>query len=56
MTYCFKLSIIWYDLHILLKIQGLGAKEMGQWLGVLTAFPDDPGSIPSTHMTVQQYL
>jgi hypothetical protein len=27
-----------------------GAGEMSQWLRVLAALPEDPGSIPSTHM------
>lgn len=29
-----------------------GAREMALWLRALTAFPTDPGSIPSTHVVV----
>jgi hypothetical protein len=29
---------------------------MAQWLGALAALVEDPGSIPSTHMMVHNYL
>ncbi|ERE81816.1 hypothetical protein H671_2g7892 [Cricetulus griseus] len=28
----------------------IGAEEMAQWLKALVTHPDDPGSVPSTHM------
>ena len=33
-----------------------GAGEMAQWLGALTALPEDLGSIPSTHMAAHNCL
>ena len=33
-----------------------GAGEMAQWLRALTAPPEDPGSIPSTHMAARSCL
>jgi hypothetical protein len=33
-----------------LKIKTVGAREMVQWLRALAAPPEDPLSIPSTHM------
>lgn len=38
------------------RIKGVGAEEMTQWLGVLCAPPDDPGSIPRTHIEAQNCL
>jgi hypothetical protein len=38
------------------KNQLKGAGEMTQWLKALDALPEDPGSIPSTHMEVHSYL
>ena len=35
-----------------IKMPSCGADEMAQWLRALTAPPEDPGSIPSTHMAV----
>ena len=32
------------------------AGEMAQWLSALVALPEDPGSIPSTHMVTYNYL
>ena len=34
------------------KKKKVGAGEMALWLRVLTALPEDPGSIPTTHMAV----
>ena len=33
-----------------------GAGEIAQWLRVLTAFPEDLGSNPSTHMAAHNCL
>ena len=33
-----------------------GAREMAQWLGAWTALPEDPGSIPSTHVAAEKHL
>ena len=33
-----------------------GAEEMAQQLRALTALPEDPGSIPSTHMAAHNCL
>jgi hypothetical protein len=40
----------------IIKISKLGAGEMTQWLRALTAFPEDLGSIPSTHMAAHNCL
>jgi hypothetical protein len=37
-------------------MEGLEAGEMAQWLRALAALPEDPGSIPSTHMTAHTCL
>jgi hypothetical protein len=33
-----------------------GAGEMAQWLRVLAVLPEDPGSVLSTHMSVDKCL
>jgi hypothetical protein len=38
------------------KSRGWGAGEMAQWLRALAVFAEDPGSIPSNHMTAFNYL
>ena len=40
--------------NIVLKI--IRAGEMSQQLRALAAFPEDPGSIPSTHMVAHSHL
>ena len=41
-------------MHVLRYIIGSG--EVAQWLRGLTALPEDPGSIPSTHMDTHNCL
>ena len=44
-------------IYILLGIKkDLRAGEMAQWLKALTALPEDPGSILSTHIAAHNYL
>lgn len=33
-----------------------GAGEMGQWLRMLTALSEEPGSVPSTHIRLHNCL
>ena len=35
---------------------GVGAGEMAQWLGALTAFPEVLSSLPSNHMVAHNHL
>ena len=39
-----------------LKERTVGAGETAQWLGVPTAFPEVPSSIPSNHMVAHNHL
>jgi hypothetical protein len=32
------------------KLLAVGTEEMAQWLETLTALPEEPGTIPSTHI------
>ena len=45
-----------YIRQALLKKDQPGAGEMTQWLGVLSTFPEDLGSIPSTYMSAHNHL
>ena len=38
------------DTELLIKITGVEAGKMAQWLRTLAVLPKDPGSIPSPHM------
>ena len=44
------------DLGKGLRMCYIGTGEVAQWLGVLTALPEDTGSIPSTHMEAHNCL
>ena len=33
-----------------IRVATIGAGERAQWLGALTALPEDSGSVPSTYM------
>jgi hypothetical protein len=44
------------DFYAVIKIVGLGAGEMAEWLRSLAALPEDPGLISSTHMAANNYL
>ena len=34
----------------------LCAEEMAWWIGAIAAFPEHPGSVPSTHMVAYNHL
>ena len=50
-----SLSLLVTEHRLIIKENG-GAGEMAQWLRALDALPEDPGSIPSTHMAVHNCL
>ena len=43
-------------LRSVFKITMVGTGEMVQWLRALAPLPEDPGSIPSTHMAAHNGL
>ena len=40
----------------LIPRRSLGAGDLAQWLGALTALPEDSGLIPSNHMAAHNCL
>jgi hypothetical protein len=38
------------------NLRNIGAGEVAQWLKALAALPENPGSIPSTHMAADNPL
>ena len=51
----FIIVLIVYSL-LMLEKEPFGAGEKAQWLRALTVLTEDPGSIPSTHMTAYKHL
>jgi hypothetical protein len=43
-------------LHCSIKFKGWWTREMAQQLRILTALAEDPGSIPSTQVAIQNHL